>query len=219
MAFQDSNCLGCDGLMSLGDPFRRRFGLDQRLQPPIQYVHAGQIVQDALIDADWRGGETVTGFHFHQPETAQRTVRRQGAPMRFGERSHRQTKRRVSTLRTPLGLGALRGELRVHFHAGTQQKNFALEGAQAKQVANGVDGGGMVSHYSRPGMALLYFASQQPFEPLNFGYQGGLVSLGPERQWFRRRHTVKKGPRNLGGVAVQSTATGLSTPSTRSRTR
>ena len=104
---KNSNYLGRNCLMLLGNPTGKRDRLDQRLHTPIQSVHARQIMQDALVDAEWRGSKAVSGFHVQQTKTAQRTGRRKSAPMRISEHRHCDTESCARSRWMALGFAAL----------------------------------------------------------------------------------------------------------------
>ena len=61
----DEHGLLRDGRVVLRDPVGECTVLEQRLQPVVQQVDPGEIMQNALVNAQRRGGETVARFHFH----------------------------------------------------------------------------------------------------------------------------------------------------------
>ena len=215
VSLDDEHRLLCYGRMLFGDPLRECAVLEQRLQTMIQQVDAGEVMQNPLVNTQRRGGETVAGFHFHQAETAERPVRRQRAPVRFGEGRQRQPEGGVGSLRMALSFAAAGGQMGIHFHARAQQEHVAFEGAQSKKLREAIDRRRLrkcnrfIPTFAGRG------ASQELLEARQFGCQRSLVRLGPQHFWFGRRHTVMNGPVKAGGLAAKFTAMGLSTPSTR----
>ena len=213
--------------MLLGDPLGDCTLLEQRLQAVIQQVDSGEVMQNALVDTQRRGREAVARFHFQEAEAAQWTVGRQRAPVRFGEGRQRQSEGGVGSLRMALRFPAARGQMGIHFHAGAQKEQIALEAGSIQKARRGCRWRKAARRQlphpkTRPWRCLPSChcrATQEPLEARQFGGQRSLVRLGPQHLWFGRRHTVMKGPVKAGGVAAKFTAMGLSTPSTRRRAR
>jgi len=94
------------GAVVIGDPIGTRGEPNDRLKPRVEQVHARQVVQDALVDAQRSGREAFAAVQLHQAEAPQRSSRRQRAPMRVREGGHCYTKCGVDALRIALGLAA-----------------------------------------------------------------------------------------------------------------
>ncbi len=103
--------------------------------------HAGQIVQDALIDSQRTRCYRRTSSQFNQPPVAQGRVRRQSAPVRIRQGGQRQTERGMRTLAVALRRKALRGKRAVEFDAGAEQQRGALERRQAEVRAELIQSG------------------------------------------------------------------------------
>ncbi len=58
--------------MFLGQPARLGFAGQNALQPLIELVHAGEVVQDSLVDAQRRRGHAMARLQLDQAEPAQR---------------------------------------------------------------------------------------------------------------------------------------------------
>ena len=83
-----------DAAMFLGDPLREWTAAEQRLQPWIQRVAPGEIVQDALVDAQRRGGEVASPLAARSCGIG--AAGRDGVialPVRVGQKGHGQSER------------------------------------------------------------------------------------------------------------------------------
>jgi hypothetical protein len=100
-------------------------GLHQRDQPLVDPSHAGQEVQDVLVDAQRRRREPVAGRGIHQPPVAQGGAGGQRAPVRAVQRGQRQPEGG----RAPATHRAVRlRERPAHLHPRAQQEHVALKG-------------------------------------------------------------------------------------------
>src|SRR5665213_609025 len=143
MDVQSSSGIVRDQEMFFSDPIGMTAGLQQGFEAGVQFVDAGEIVQNALVDPQRSGGDAVAGFELHQVEATQRRRWRQRAPVRLIEHGKRKRKRDGSATVVPSkteGFTALRGKGRVHLDACAKQQDLAFEGAQCEGFSDLVDG-------------------------------------------------------------------------------
>ena len=106
--------------------------VDDAEQPVIQVVHAQQIMQHALVDAQRAEHQRGARADLDQPPAPQRSLRRQRAPVRIGQRGQGQAEGRVRTLRIAVRRSKERAEAGIQLQAGAQEQHVALEGREAE---------------------------------------------------------------------------------------
>jgi hypothetical protein len=143
--------VGVRALPDVGDALRRdllgdrqslgtRGRLDETVQTRVEVGGAEEEVEDALVDADARGGQGTGLVDGQQKPAAQGRDRGQGTPMGIAECGQTQAEGREGELRTRGG--RTRGRrARVDLGRRGQNQQVVLEGGEAEAGADGVQGG------------------------------------------------------------------------------
>ena len=131
------------GLGRVRQPGWQSGGTGQRehdtLQPFVHALHAGEAVQNSLIDPERTAGQRLARQHFEHAPVAERPVSCERAPMRAGQGRQCQAKCRRGPFRVAVCERADLGEAALQFHSGAQQQKVALEGRQAEQGTQHVE--------------------------------------------------------------------------------
>jgi len=133
------------GRCSIRDPAGRRLPRRcrhrryQAVQPLITALHAGQQMQNPLVDAQRRARQCVARQHFDKPPAAQRPVARQRAPMRVRQCGEREAESRVALARIALCTGTGLSEAAVQFYPRTKQQHRDLERTQGEDLGEPID--------------------------------------------------------------------------------
>ena len=172
----------------------RRVG-QQAPESRIQVVDAREVVQDALVDAQAglrEPGAAARAINFDQAPAAQRAYWRQRTPVRLVEGPECERKRRPRTPYVPRQSSRLRGQLRVHLDAGTEEEEIALERAQAERLPDLVDR--CRARHARPRFAdrhgeprRVAVGAEPRAQTSELGHQELLVGVGPRE---RRQHAA-----------------------------
>ncbi len=119
----------------------QRHRLHETLQVLVEVAEAGQVMQDALIDAERAGCQALTRAHLDQPPVSQGRAGGERAPVGFGQHGQGQAECGSGTLWIPLGSGTERPKGGLELYTGAQQENVALESRKAESLAKCVESG------------------------------------------------------------------------------
>src|SRR5215213_7508116 len=194
--------------------------------------HPSQIMQHALVYAQWAGRQGVASPYLHQTPMAQGRGGSQGAPVRVRQSCQRQTEGRVGAPRVALSSGTERGQGRVQLHPRAQQQQITLEGCQANRLAKSLQrrrrGHGVGCLLQRPSWFITLLRLGRVLGargvPLQRGtcdgegrYQVLLVSFVPVRDRRIGHGRVTRGESYCPVASLNPS--GLSAPSTCTRAR
>src|SRR5215468_556683 len=110
----------------------KRHGFDESLKFFVEGIHAREVAQDAIRDAEGTAGQSISACDLQQIPVTKRTGRRDCTPVSVRKRGQCKTERGIAAPWIAVRRSTNGGEAGIQLRAGTHQQESALEVGKSK---------------------------------------------------------------------------------------